>query len=162
MTEIASPEGKSFRAFICHTINDAGYPANDRSGRLSQQEEPHLGRLMQKIAGKATDFPRNVSGKILARSTISNEMLFSGYLFPLDSTLNIANIGFFVLSFGYPFAVTRPTLVIREHCCQRPPVASDHARFFGIYRLTKSVASRPGVFDFLSTPTYLFVFNNDI
>ena len=53
MTEMTSPEGKSFRAFICHTINDAGYPAKDRSGRLDLMEEPHLGRLMQKIAGKA-------------------------------------------------------------------------------------------------------------
>lgn len=64
-TEMTSPEGsagvgsgrpapsKSFRAFICHTINDAGYPAKDRSGRLDLMEEPHLGRLMQKIAGKA-------------------------------------------------------------------------------------------------------------
>ena len=53
MTEMTSPEGKSFRAFICHTINDVGYPAKDRSGRLDLMEEPHLGRLMQKIAGKA-------------------------------------------------------------------------------------------------------------
>lgn len=53
MTEMTSPEGKSFRAFICYTINDAGYPAKDRSGRLDLMEEPHLGRLMQKIAGKA-------------------------------------------------------------------------------------------------------------
>jgi len=53
MTEMTSPEGKPFRAFICHTINDAGYPAKDRSGRLDLMEEPHLGRLMQKIAGKA-------------------------------------------------------------------------------------------------------------
>lgn len=65
MTEMTSPEGsagvgsgrpapsKSFRAFICHTMNDFGYPAKDRSGRLDLMEEPHLGRLMQKIAGKA-------------------------------------------------------------------------------------------------------------
>lgn len=53
MAEMTSLEGKSFRAFICHTINDAGYPAKDRSGRLDLMEEPHLGRLMQKIAGKA-------------------------------------------------------------------------------------------------------------
>ena len=52
MTEITSPEGKPLRAFICHTINDSGYPAKDRYGRLDLMEEPHLGRLMQKIAGK--------------------------------------------------------------------------------------------------------------
>lgn len=44
---------KSFRAFICHTLNAQGYPAKDRSGRLERQEEPHLGRLCQKIAGTA-------------------------------------------------------------------------------------------------------------
>ncbi|WP_412057308.1 ATP-binding protein [Bartonella sp. DGB2] len=53
MSEMTSPEGKSSRAFICHTINEAGYPAKDRSGRLDLMEEPHLGRLMQKIVGKA-------------------------------------------------------------------------------------------------------------
>ena len=53
MTDMTSPEGQLFRAFLCHTMNDAGYPAKDRSGRLNLMEEPHLGRLMQKIAGKA-------------------------------------------------------------------------------------------------------------
>lgn len=52
-TEVTSADGKAFRAFICYTINDAGYPAKDRSGRLDLMEEPHLGRLMQKISGKA-------------------------------------------------------------------------------------------------------------
>lgn len=37
------------RAFFCHTINDFGYPAKDRSGRLAPLEEPHLGKLMEKI-----------------------------------------------------------------------------------------------------------------
>lgn len=51
MAEIITPEGKSFRAFICHTLNPFAYPAKDRSGRLDMLEEPHLGRLMQKISG---------------------------------------------------------------------------------------------------------------
>lgn len=37
------------RSFVCHTINDFGYPAKDRSGRLDVIEEPHLGNLMNKI-----------------------------------------------------------------------------------------------------------------
>lgn len=37
------------RAFICHTINPFGFPAKDRSGRLSMVEEPNLGKLMAKI-----------------------------------------------------------------------------------------------------------------
>lgn len=48
MTEMTSPEGKSFRVFICHIINDDGYLATDCSGRLDLMEEPHLGRLMNK------------------------------------------------------------------------------------------------------------------
>jgi hypothetical protein len=51
MTEIAAADGTAYRAFVCHTLNPWGYPAKDRSGRLEQIEEPHLGRLMQKIAG---------------------------------------------------------------------------------------------------------------
>jgi len=45
--------GSSYRAFVCHTLNQWGYPAKDRSGRLDPIEEPDLGRLMQKIAGPA-------------------------------------------------------------------------------------------------------------
>jgi len=44
---------KHYRAFICHTLNPYGYPAKDRSGRLECEEEPHLGRLMEKIQNKA-------------------------------------------------------------------------------------------------------------
>jgi hypothetical protein len=43
----------NYRAFVCHTLNTWGYPAKDRSGRLDAIEEPHLGRLMEKIAGPA-------------------------------------------------------------------------------------------------------------
>ena len=53
MTEIAADDGTAYRAFVCHTLNPWGYPAKDRSGRLELIEEPHLGRLMQKIAGSA-------------------------------------------------------------------------------------------------------------
>ena len=41
-------------AFVCHTINTWGFPAKDRSGRLAQVKEPHLGRLMTKIQKAAT------------------------------------------------------------------------------------------------------------
>lgn len=53
MAEV-SPDGSDpFRAFVCHTLNPFGFPAKDRSGRLDQIEEPHLGRLMEKIGGPA-------------------------------------------------------------------------------------------------------------
>ena len=54
MADIPASEGKSFRAFVCHTLNPYGFPAKDRSGRLEQIEEPHLGRLMEKLKRPAT------------------------------------------------------------------------------------------------------------
>ncbi|WP_245578205.1 ATP-binding protein [Marinobacterium litorale] len=51
LAEIKSDEGTPYRAFVNHTLNPYGYPAKDRSGRLDMLEEPHLGRLMQKIRG---------------------------------------------------------------------------------------------------------------
>jgi len=39
----------TYRVFINHTINPYGFPAKDRSGRLGMIEEPHLGKLMEKI-----------------------------------------------------------------------------------------------------------------
>jgi hypothetical protein len=49
MAEIGDGDEASYRAFINHTINPYGFPAKDRSGRLSLIEEPHLGKLMEKI-----------------------------------------------------------------------------------------------------------------
>ena len=49
MAELSGDDGESYRAFVCQTINPWGFPAKDRSGRLAQVEEPHLGRLMDKI-----------------------------------------------------------------------------------------------------------------
>jgi hypothetical protein len=53
LADIKADDGQSYRAFVCQTLNAWGYPAKDRSGRLDLIEEPHLGRLMQKIAGPA-------------------------------------------------------------------------------------------------------------
>ena len=53
LAELKADDGASYRAFVCHTLNAWGYPAKDRSGRLDSIEEPHLGRLMEKIAGPA-------------------------------------------------------------------------------------------------------------
>ena len=41
----------AYRAFVCHTLNEWNYPAKDRSGRLDLIEEPHLGKLLQKMSG---------------------------------------------------------------------------------------------------------------
>lgn len=53
MAELKTDDGTGYRAFVCHTINPYGFPAKDRSGRLDMIEEPHLGRLMDKIKGPA-------------------------------------------------------------------------------------------------------------
>ena len=53
LAELKADDGVGYRAFVCHTLNAWGYPAKDRSGRLDPIEEPHLGRLMEKIAGSA-------------------------------------------------------------------------------------------------------------
>jgi hypothetical protein len=37
------------RCFVCTSPNPWGFPAGDRSGRLEQIEEPHLGRLIEKL-----------------------------------------------------------------------------------------------------------------
>ena len=39
----------AFRAFVCDALNQWGYPAKDRSGRLDTLEEPHLGKLIEKM-----------------------------------------------------------------------------------------------------------------
>jgi len=51
MAEMKADDGSAYRAFVCQTLNSWGYPAKDRSGRLDLVEEPHLGRLMEKIRG---------------------------------------------------------------------------------------------------------------
>ena len=51
MAEVTGDNGEPCRAFVTHTLNAYGYPAKDRSGRLAPLEEPHLGRLMDKIRG---------------------------------------------------------------------------------------------------------------
>lgn len=60
LAEIRPQEGAPFRAFVCTTINDFGFPAKDRSGRLSMIEQAHLGRLMAKI--RAGQGPTTRSG----------------------------------------------------------------------------------------------------
>lgn len=62
LAEIQPKEGTPHRAFVCTTINPFGYPAKDRSGRLSTIEQPHLGRLMAKIrSGQPTTTDRTLT-----------------------------------------------------------------------------------------------------
>jgi hypothetical protein len=42
-------DGKPIRAFVCNSPNKWGYPAKDRSGKLDQIEQPHLGKLISKL-----------------------------------------------------------------------------------------------------------------
>lgn len=45
-----SKTGKPFRAFVCQPNNPWGFPVKDRSGKLGPIEEPHLGKLLAKLA----------------------------------------------------------------------------------------------------------------
>lgn len=45
-------DGKPTRVFVCSQPNQWNYPAKDRSGRLDQIEEPHLGKWLAKLTGK--------------------------------------------------------------------------------------------------------------
>ena len=56
MAIMQDDNGVPYRAFVCQTLNQWGYPAKDRSGRLDLLEEPHLGKLLEKMSG---DKPNN-------------------------------------------------------------------------------------------------------
>ena len=49
--ELQAEDGTKFRGLVCTSPNPWGYPAKDRSGRLEQIEEPHLGKLFARIKG---------------------------------------------------------------------------------------------------------------
>lgn len=66
MTEIDGPDDQRYRAFVCHTVNQWGYPAKDRSGRLEPIEEPNLGKLMAKIERPARPAAERISTTIPA------------------------------------------------------------------------------------------------
>lgn len=51
LADIRPAEGAPYRAFVCTTLNEFGFPAKDRSGRLTTIEPAHLRRLMDKIRG---------------------------------------------------------------------------------------------------------------
>jgi hypothetical protein len=54
-------DGVLTRAFVCTAPNAWNYPAKDRSGRLEQIEEPHLGKLLNKITGPRAAVPPDLS-----------------------------------------------------------------------------------------------------
>ena len=58
---ILSGDHGQYRAFICQPLNEWGYPAKDRSGRLETLEEPHLGKLMEKMSSRSPDQPRDLT-----------------------------------------------------------------------------------------------------
>lgn len=57
MQHVDFGDGTPTRAFICTQPNQWAYPAKDRSGRLEQFEEPHLGKLLAKLSGKGERKP---------------------------------------------------------------------------------------------------------
>jgi AAA domain len=55
MHRIRFGDGGPVRAFICVSPNPWQYPAKDRSGRLDQIEQPHLGKLFDKLTRSGGD-----------------------------------------------------------------------------------------------------------
>lgn len=49
MVPYKNESGELDRKFVCTTLNRGGFPAKDRSGKLSEFEEADLGKLFQKI-----------------------------------------------------------------------------------------------------------------
>jgi hypothetical protein len=68
MTTLTADDGTLFRAFVCDTLNQWGYPAKDRSGRLDPVEEPHLGKLLEKMSG-----PRPEAMNFVNPKTVNNK-----------------------------------------------------------------------------------------
>tara|TARA_R100001510_G_scaffold11956_2_gene9185 strand:- start:4870 stop:5727 length:858 start_codon:yes stop_codon:yes gene_type:complete len=52
---VLSGDNGPYRAFVCGSLNEWGFPAKDRSGRLDMLEEPHLGKLFNKMSNKPKD-----------------------------------------------------------------------------------------------------------
>lgn len=55
MVAMKNDRGELERKFVCTTLNRGGYPAKDRSGRLNEIEDAHLGKLLNKIKGKGDE-----------------------------------------------------------------------------------------------------------
>lgn len=49
MVAIKQADGSLARKFVCTALNSGGYPGKDRSGKLDEIEDAHLGRLLKKI-----------------------------------------------------------------------------------------------------------------
>jgi len=75
LASLPDDKGVPQRVFVCHTQNEWGYPAKDRSGRLDLLEPPHLGKLIEKIRRPlpiearplVTDAPRMPAPAVTAR-----------------------------------------------------------------------------------------------
>jgi hypothetical protein len=52
---ITTAGGKTIRALLCQPNNSWRFPTKDRSGRLAMLEEPHLRKLLAKLATRQTN-----------------------------------------------------------------------------------------------------------
>jgi hypothetical protein len=65
------------RKFVCQTLNQDGYPAKDRSGKLNVLEEAHLGKLLKKIKGPSqseTELETEKTIKLFDENDIKNSI----------------------------------------------------------------------------------------
>ena len=63
-------DGEQVRCLVCNAPNPWKFPAKDRSGKLDQIEEPHLGKLLAKIAA---NIPRQPIDHSLPATTTATE-----------------------------------------------------------------------------------------
>ena len=63
-------DGVLTRAFVCTTPNKWRFPAKDRSGRLDQIEEPHLGKLLDKLTSSGGELVQFPAAKLATEVTI--------------------------------------------------------------------------------------------
>jgi hypothetical protein len=50
LTSFSTAEGTEYRALVCWQLNQWGYPAKDRSGRLDEVEAPDLSNIIKKMS----------------------------------------------------------------------------------------------------------------
>ena len=72
LAAVDAEDETSYRAFVNHTLNPWNYPAKDRSGRLEMIEQPHLGKLMEKIKAPKNRDDNAQRPKFAAEASVTN------------------------------------------------------------------------------------------
>ena len=67
-----------YRAFVCKTLNEYGYPAKDRAGKLDVLEKPDLGALIKKLGKpRSMNLMKSLNFELPPPQEISDQLLLS-------------------------------------------------------------------------------------